>query len=349
MQPFVPLFRNPHLQTIAGHYWRRPSRAGRFPVEKKLYRTAPDVQVMVECQRPAGASRGEIVLVHGLEGSSNAGYMRSMAAYALSVGYTVHRLNLRSCGGTEGLTRTAYHGGLTGDLLAVLRALADDGGAPLWLVGFSLGGNLAAKLAGELGEDARPLILGVVAASAAIDLEACAQRIGAPDNRLYERRFLDLMRARSRKVWHSTRADLRGIRSVIEMDDRITAPRHGFSSAEHYYRSQSANQFLDRIHVPALFIAAKDDTFIPFRIYDHPAFRHNPCLQLLATDYGGHLGFLARGPNRLWLDHAIMEWITGRKSQKRPDLHTAAGSLPAPLLKWRGAHGTMRPPHSSGD
>jgi len=247
-----------------------------------------------------------------LEGSASAGYMHSMTARAIEAGYAVHRSNLRSCGGTERLARTVYHGGLTSDLLAVVRALAADGRAPLWLVGFSLGGNLVAKLAGELGEDAGPLLAGVCAASAAIDLEACAKRIRQPDNRLYEYRFLHLMRARARAVWRTTPADLRGIRSVFEMDDRITAPNFGFSSAEHYYRTQSANQFLERIRVPTLFITAKDDTFIPFRIYDHPAFHQNPCLQLLATEHGGHLGFLAKGRPRLWLDHAIMEWIRDR-------------------------------------
>jgi hypothetical protein len=237
--------------------------------------------------------------------------MRSMAACATAAGYTAHRLNLRSCGGTERLARTVYHGGLTSDLLAVVRTLTAEGRTPLWLIGFSLGGNLVAKLAGELGEDARPLLAGVCAVSAAIDLEACAKRIRQPDNRLYEYRFLTMMRARARAVWHTTPAELRGIRSVIELDDRITAPHNGFASAEHYYRTQSANQFLERIRVPSLFITAKDDTFIPFGIYDHPAFRQNPCLQLLATEHGGHLGFLAKGRPRLWLDHAIMEWING--------------------------------------
>lgn len=111
---------------------------------------------------------------------------------------------------------------------------------------------------------------------------------------------------------------MRGIRTVFEMDDRITAPKFGFSGAEHYYRTQSANQFLERIRVPTLFITAQDDPFIPIRIYDHPAFRQNPCLQLLATVHGGHLGFLAKGRPRLWLDHAIMEWIRDRGTKHPP-------------------------------
>ena len=309
MVPFVPLFKSPHLQTIAGHAWLRPFDGRRFPVVNTLYRTEPDAQVLVETQQPAGPSRGEMLLVHGLEGSADAGYMRSLSYLAVTGGYTVHRLNLRSCGRTEHLSKTVYHGGLTTDLLVVLRALQGEGRAPPWLVGFSLGGNLVAKLAGELGEDARLLFRGICAASAAIDLYACAKRINQPDNRLYEVRFLRMMQARARAVRGLRREDFRGIHSVFELDDRITGPAFGFKGAEHYYRTQSANQFLDRIQVPALFITAKDDTFIPFEIYDHPAFRTNPHLRLVATEYGGHVGFIAKEPPHLWLDYAIMEWI----------------------------------------
>jgi len=309
---FIPLFKNPHWQTIAGHLWPRPSYGKRFPVESKLYRTAPDVQVLVETERPAGTARGDIVLVHGLEGSAESGYMRSLARRAAAAGYTAHRFNQRSCGGTEHLAKTSYHGGLTGDLLAVLRALENEGRAPVWLVGFSLGGNIVAKLAGELGADARAPIAGVCAVSAAIDLAACAERVGQPDDRFYEERFVRMMQARARAVWRSSAADFRGIRSVFELDDRITGPAFGFTGAADYYRTQSANQFLDRIRVPTLFIAAKDDPLVPFRIFDHPAFRQNPCLRLLATEYGGHVGFLARRRPRLWLDHAIMDWIVGQ-------------------------------------
>jgi predicted alpha/beta-fold hydrolase len=315
LTPFIPLFKSPHLQTVAGRLWPRPSGGKGFPVERSLHQTEPGVQVLLETQRPRGAPRGQVLLVHGLEGSADAGYMRGMSRAALQAGYVAHRLNLRSCGGTEHLSHTTYHGGLTGDLLAVLRALAERGDAPLWLVGFSLGGNLVSKLAGELGGEARPLIAGVCAASAAIDLYACARRIGEPDNRLYEQRFLRLMRARARAVRHLQRADFRGIRSLFELDDRVTAPAFGFRGAEHYYTTQSAVRFLDRIRVPALFIASRDDTFVPFRIYDHPAFRHNPYLRLLATEHGGHLGFLAKGRPRFWLDYAVMQWIGARTTR----------------------------------
>ena len=119
----IPYFEIPHLQTILGHYWKRPDSETQFPIERRLFRTEADVQVLVESQRPKGEVRGAIVTVHGLEGSSAAGYIRSLAAVALSAGFAVHRFNMRTCGGTEHLCQTLYHGGLTSDLLAVLREL----------------------------------------------------------------------------------------------------------------------------------------------------------------------------------------------------------------------------------
>src|SRR6202050_1900363 len=145
LPPFVPFFRNPHLLTIAGNYWRRELDERRFPVQTKLYDTEPGVQILVHSQAPAGQPVAQLVLVHGLEGSSAAGYARSLAQAALQAGCAVHRFNMRSCGGTEHLSgRTLYHSGQTSDLLAVIqqilgRQLPDV--VPVFLAGFSLGGN----------------------------------------------------------------------------------------------------------------------------------------------------------------------------------------------------------------
>src|ERR1035438_2217014 len=180
LRPAVPKsalanYRRPPLETV--FRWRR-SADGAAPIERRLYRTEPQVRVLVESQRPAQnvAAVGEIVLLHGLEGSGKSGYMRGMAAAALREGYTVHRFHMRTCGGTERLCSTLYHAGLTSDLLAVLRQFQSDGRAPVFLVGFSLGGNVALKLAGELGDAARPLLRGVSAVSTPIDLEAAGRR-----------------------------------------------------------------------------------------------------------------------------------------------------------------------------
>jgi hypothetical protein len=313
MTPFDPLFRNPHLQTIAGHFWKRPSDGG-VPIERRLYRTEPQVQVLVESQRPEpGAAAGEIVLLHGLEGSGASGYMRGMAAAALREGFAVHRFHMRTCGGTERLCSTLYHAGLTSDLLAVLRQFQLEGRAPVFLVGYSLGGNVALKLAGELGDAAPALLRGVSAVSTPIDLEASARRIAEPANRFYVRRFVRLMRARLCATGRYRRADFAGLRSLWAIDDRITAPSFAFGDAANYYKTQSAIRYLAGIRVPVLLVQAKDDTFVPFEAFESAAVRSNQWIRLVAAEHGGHLGFIGRRPPRFWADETVLSWIAEQK------------------------------------
>ena len=294
-------------------------------MEARLYRTEPQVQVLVHTQRPSPAPLWQVVLVHGLEGSSQSGYMKSMAQAALVAGFAAHRFNMRSCGGTEALCPTTYHSGLTGDLLFVLRQLAQQGPAPIFLVGYSLGGNVALKLAGEQGEEAPALLAGVCAVSTPIDLAGCARCLEAPVNRIYEQRFLRKLKRRIR-VKHRYLPErypldgLNGLASIREFDERFTAPGFGFRDAAHYYETQSAGRFLDRVRIPVLLIQARDDPVIPFDIFEHPVFRQNPHLQLLAVERGGHLGFLSRRRPRFWADRVIIEWIGERHGTKgRPN------------------------------
>jgi len=177
------------------------------------------------------------------------------------------------------------------------------------LAGFSLGGNVVLKLAGELGEGAQDLILGVCSVSAPLDLAACARRIAEPDNRLYEARFVRAMRKRLCATGRYQTHQFDGLRSVLELDDRFTAPSFGFGNAENYYRTQSAIGYLSGLRVPVLMIQAKDDTFVPFSIYESAEVRENPWVRLVVSDFGGHLGFIGRAPYRLWSDGVIMEWI----------------------------------------
>lgn len=309
MRPFEPLFPNPHALTILGNFWPRGFDFSKFPMTQRLVRSDEDTQVLVQTQAPAGEAIGEVVLLHGLEGGGDAGYIRSMAWHALEAGFVAHRFHMRTCGGTESLCKTLYHAGLTSDLAAFLRQLrAEKRDLPVFLIGFSLGGNVALKLAGELGET--ELIHGVCAISTPIDLAKSAKRIGQPDNRLYEQRFLKRMRARLLATGRYKFADLAGARSLYEIDDVVTAPSFGFRGADHYYETQSSARYLDAIRVPALLIQAKDDTFIPFSMFDHPAFRTNAFLKLLAVEHGGHLGFLARRGERFWADEVAIGFVT---------------------------------------
>ncbi len=315
MRPFVPLLKNPHLLTIAGNYWRRGLDLARFPVEEKLYQTEPGVQVLVHSQQPEGAASAQLILVHGLEGSSAAGYARSLAQAALESGYAVHRMNLRSCGGTEAICgNTLYHSGQTGDLLAVVRELKRQSPAPIFPIGFSLGGNVVLKLAGELGDDAYDLIAGVCAVSTPIDLGGCVKRLLLPSNFIYSNRFVKRLKQRIALKNRITPglfdlSRLKSVKTVYDFDDTYTAPSFGFGTADNYYATQSSQRFLDRIRVPALLIQAQDDPLIPFSIYRHTAFKTNPNLQLIAPEHGGHLGFISKEKPHLWLDGVLIEWL----------------------------------------
>lgn len=308
MRPFKPLFRSPHLLTILGNFWPRNYDATKFPMEQRLIRTDDDTQVLVQTQHPAVPARAEVVMVHGLEGGGDAGYVKSMAWDTLHAGFIAHRFHMRTCGGTAHLCKTLYHAGLTADLRAFLLQLRAEGrGLPIFLIGFSLGGNVALKLAGEEADSG--LISGVCAMSTPIDLAAGVRRIGEMDNIVYHRRFVKRMRKRLHSTGRFTLEELRGAKSIYDIDDRITAPSFGFRDADHYYATQSANNFLHRIAVPTLLLQSRDDTFIPFEIFGHPAIAANPNLTLLATEYGGHLGFLARGGHRFWMDEAAIAFI----------------------------------------
>ena len=308
MRAFEPLFTNPHVLTILANFWPRKYDTSRFPIEVKLVRTDPDTQVRIQTQRPSAAPIGQVVLLHGLEGNGEAGYIHSMAWDVLNAGFIAHRFNMRTCGGTAHLSKTIYHGGLTSDLLRFLETLdREKSGLPVFLIGFSLGGNVVLKLAGELGQT--ELIRGVCAVSTPIDLAAGVRRLQKRDNRLYERRFLKNMRRRLFSTGRYTRAELEAARTIYEIDDKITAPSFGFEGADHYYATQSAQGFLDRIRVPTLLITSKDDTFIPFEMYEHPAIESNPFLRLIAPEHGGHLGFLSKRGARFWLDEVAIEFL----------------------------------------
>jgi predicted alpha/beta-fold hydrolase len=306
MRPYQPLFKNPHVTTILANFWPREYDFTAFPVTSQLVQTDEDTKVLVHTQRPTDKAIGHIVLLHGLEGGGDAGYIVSMAWASLHAGFIAHRFHMRTCGGTQEHCNTLYHGGLTSDLLVFLKSLAGDG-LPVFLVGFSLGGNVALKLAGELGET--DLIHAVCAISTPIDLAAGVRRMGQLDNVIYERRFLKRMRKRLLATGRYSRKQLNAARSLYEIDDVITAPSFGFQGADHYYATQSSQGFLDRIRVPTLLIQAKDDTFVPFDMFEHPAIQANPFIELLVTEHGGHLGFLSQSGARFWLDETAIGYL----------------------------------------
>ncbi len=268
--------------------------------------------ILVYEHQPRIKPHGQIIFLHGLEGSSEAGYIQSFAQDALLRGFGVHRANFRTCGGTEELCETMYHSGLTSDTKFILENLQKRNLGPLFVAGFSLGGNVALKLAGELGHT--DLIAGVCAVSTPIDLAKAVRTLDKPSNVIYARRFLKRLRERIRRKSQLapdlySPEGLDAVKTIWDFDDRFTAPLFGFGTAANYYATQSAVRYLDAIRVPALVIAAKDDPLVPFEMYGHAAFTTNPALTLLAVERGGHLGFISRQRPRFWLDGIALDWM----------------------------------------
>ena len=190
-------------------------------------------------------------------------------------------------------------------------------GLPLFAIGYSLGGNMVLKLAGELGDHGEQVFDGVCAVSAPIDLAASVERLARPRNYFYQRRFLQRLRERVVKR-HPMAPEfyplepLAQVRTIRDFDHLYTARIFGFGTADRYYETQSSRQFLERIRVPTLLLHAKDDPLVPFSSYQHPAVGLNPLVRLMALEHGGHLGFLARGEKRFWLDHVLRDWMIER-------------------------------------
>jgi predicted alpha/beta-fold hydrolase len=161
--------------------------------------------------------------------------------------------------------------------------------------------------------------------STPIDLAACARKLASPSNILYSRRFLRRLKQRIRLKAQSAPGlfaleHLDDVKSIYEFDDKFTAPAFGFGTADNYYATQSSNQFLERIQIPALLVQAKDDPLIPFEVYQHPAFDRNPHLRLLAVEQGGHVGFISKTEPRFWLDHVLLDWMSEVRNKASANL-----------------------------
>jgi predicted alpha/beta-fold hydrolase len=318
VQDFEPLrlLRNPHSMTIAAAFW--PRRYARLPVPvDRLIEVEPGTRILARCHWQAEPKRPPtLVVVHGLEGSAESGYMLGTAERAFVAGFNVVRLNQRNCGGTEQLTPTLYNSSLSGDVLAVARELiARDGLAEIFAAGFSMGGNLVLKMAGELGAAAPAELRAVVAISPSLDLAACADALARPQNFVYQWHFVTRLKRHMRRkaLLFPERYPLDGlarVRSVREFDEVITAPHCGFRDADDYYARASARRVVGQIRVPTLILIAQDDPMIPFDSFRDPAIAANPCIELLAPQRGGHCAFVSRrvGEERFWAEARIVEF-----------------------------------------
>jgi uncharacterized protein len=311
-----PLLRNPHAQTFAYALWLR--KFPRLPRSvPRYFETEPGTRILGECHwQPNPKERPTLVLVHGLEGSSQSGYMWGLAEKAFVAGWNAVRLNQRNCGGTESLTPGLYHSGLSNDYAAVLHELgAQDGLAEIFFAGYSMGGNLALKMAGDLGGNAPAALRGIAAVCPALDLAACADAVGLPGNIFYQQRFVSGLKARMRRKakLFPGKFDLRPmaqVRTLRDFDDVITATYCGFRGAADYYARSSALRVAGEVHVPTLILTAQDDPFVPFASFSAPAIVQNHNITVVAPEHGGHCAFISRhdGVERFWGENYVMQY-----------------------------------------
>ena len=303
--------------------WGNPRYFPRLPAPVRRYFDVDhDARVVADCHWQLQPwTRPTILALHGLNGSSNAHYMKGIAAKAFARGMNVVRLNQRNCGDTEHLSAGLFHSGLTHDAAYVIAELtAVDGLTSIAIAGYSLGGNLALKLAAEYGDAAPPELRAVAAVSPIIEIGECVKALERPGNQLYQWNFVkDLKRRMRRKdrFWPG-RFDLSGldrIKTVREFDEVYTAPHFGFNGADDYYYRASAMRIIERIRIPALVITAEDDPFVPPAPFRDPKISSNPCIDVDLCAHGGHCGFV--GPpsgedDGYWAETRIVDFVARR-------------------------------------
>lgn len=327
---------NGHLQTIVGNFLPRrdrlpaattelvpvplPFEMRALPAAVALDRLLPS-KILCHCHwQPDFQAAVTVVLVHGLEGSSHSQYVVGNANKLYAAGCNVVRMNMRNCGGTDALSPTLYHSGLSSDATALLHWLVARGCTQVVLAGYSMGGNLLLKSAGELGPDAPSELIGVVAVSPPMDLGESADALHHWTNRIYEKRFLRNLLARYRRkvnlfpaVFDASRAA--HVSSIRDFDEHVMTPYCGFDGATDYYARAGAARVLDRIAVPTLILHALDDPFIRLTAATRAKLQANQNITLLEPEHGGHCAFLenpTKGYDGYWAERTLLHFVQAR-------------------------------------
>ena len=295
---------NAHLETIY------PSLFRRVPLqhyERERITTADADFLDLDWLRQ-DASR-LIIISHGLEGNSQRAYVRGMAKAFYSDGFDVLAWNYRGCSEEMNKAIRFYHSGATDDLDLVVNHALGKGYRDVLLLGFSLGGNLTLKYAGE--RKTNPGVKGVIAFSVPMDLYTSSLQISRPSNWIYSRRFLKSLkrkiRTKAKLISGLSAEGLDRIASLEEFDNRYTGPLHGYKNALAYYRDCSAIRFLRHIAVPALIVNALNDPFLSKECF--PSEIGNSFIQFETPARGGHVGFSQFSRNGLyWSEQRALEF-----------------------------------------
>jgi len=305
-----------HMQTLASFFLRRKFNLPR--PEERLIEVEAGIQVLCHCYWQAERrSATTIIVIHGLEGSTDSHYMLGIADKGMAAGMNVVLMNQRTCGGTGKLAPTLYHSGRSGDVMAVAKSIIDiDGVERFALCGYSMGGNIVLKAAGECGDSGPKQFAAVTAVCPAMDLAVSADALHLPANRIYEQYFLWKLSARMRAkaacfpgVYDLSR--LRGNKSLRDFDDRVTAYYCGFDGASDYYARAAAANVIDKVAVPTFILYAKNDPFIRVLPETRAKIAANPNISFLETEDGGHCSYVGEpdGDDGHFAERAVVEFV----------------------------------------
>ena len=246
--------------------------------------------------------QARVLLIHGMGGDETSLYLRQAARYFLTKQIQPISLNLRCAGPSGKTTSGQYHAGLSEDIRQVVAGLlAENNQTPLFIVGFSLGGNMILK---ALGEDQGLFgIVGAVAVSPPLKLSVTGEVLHRPRNRIYEHYLLKKMKRTcengSLRMLDGSAPDLDAIKSVYDYDSKIVTPLHGFDGVQDYYDQSSCCAFIQAIKTPTLVIHSADDPWIPATLFRQQDWGSGPVTALL-TRSGGHVGFHGKGSKFPW-------------------------------------------------
>jgi len=304
--------------TLIPRWWPRENTPPNMPTEQRTFKVTVETKLLTKCHwQSFPSNQPTVLLIHGLEGCTESHYMIGLAHKIWAKGWNCIRINQRNCGDSEHLTPTLYHNGLSQDYGQIIQEITEqDGCKHIWLIGYSMGGNLTLKLAGEIG-DGLPSLQGVAAVCPNIQPALCVRALQRPSNWIYHEHFIRSLKAKlTRKAqlypgkWDLSH--LRKIDTMWEFDHVYTAPDGGYHDAEDYYAKSAAQNVLHTITIPTLIITAQDDPFIPASIFEQSLLKEHPFIQLLSPQHGGHCGFFqCRQPHEdyFWAENRILEWI----------------------------------------
>lgn len=257
-----------------------------------------------------------IILFHGLEGSSQSGYIKGFARFFHQHGFDVCAVNFRGCSGEDNRLLRSYHSGASSDIAEIIQhVVANHSYGTLVMAGFSLGGNMLLKYLGEQGAALPARLKCAVAFSVPCDLAGSAAVLARPDNNVYMQRFLKTLKQKIRRkaAQFPGQVDITGIDEIKDFkafDDRYTAPMHGFKDADDYWTKCSAKQFIPCITIPTLLVNAQNDPFLSAGCFPYDEAAASSCMFLETPAYGGHVGFSILLPNGMyWSENRAFEFI----------------------------------------